>query len=1314
MLAASLGEPKNLGAQSSPPTSLPSSPVNPSVPAFANAFGCGAYCGNPIDAATGNKLQSETDFTSEPSAGLASTRYYNSQDLSNYFTDMNNPTPAYGSGWRDNWHRLLNASAVNAVTVTRADGRQDTFTLSGSVWQADPDVTSRLTVVPATGVQTGWRLMTADDTTEEYSLAGQLLSITTRAGLRTSLGYDAAGQLTTVTGPFGHKLRFVNDAAGRVAQMTVPDGGVFKYAYDANNNLVSVTHPDGGVRKYVYGDAAFPHALTAIIDENGRTFANWTYDALGRATSSQHAGGVDLTTVAYNADGSSSVTDADGNTHSYTLQTQFDVVKQTALTGAVYPAAGGKAFSYDANGFVASVTDFDGNVTTYTHDARGDQTSRTEAAGTALARTISTAWLANFHLPSRITEPAQVTRFAYDAHGNLLTKTVAAGALTRSLSYTYNSAGQALSATDPDGHLTSYAYDAKGDLATLTDALGHVTKFTGYDADGRLTSVTDPNGLVTRLAYNFRGQVTSRNVGGEVTSYAYDRAGQLTKTTRPDGSFLSFTHDAAHRLTGVADALGNRIAYNYDAASNVTKIRFLDPAGKVARLRSFAYDTANRVAKAIGAAGETTLYAHDGNGNPTRLTDPLGHATRYAYDALNRLAKATDPMGGVTADAYDALDHLTAVTDPRGLKTGYSWNGLDEETKLASPDTGTTKRAFDAAGNVVTSTDARGMKTTYAYDALNRPVSATYADGKTVTWHYDQGANGIGHLTHMTDRSGNTSWTYDRHGRVSSKTQTTLGHSFTTRMSYDAAGRLATLTYPSGAVVAFAYDAAGRVSGLKSGAVELAGNVGYQPFGPPSGWVQGNGASYSRSFDADGRITAIGLGSGRMTLAYDKASRITSIKETGFAAKNFTYDALDRLTDYTAGATAQSYKYDAGGNRTSLIAGATTAYTIAAASNRLHGTSGAATRTLSYDAAGNTTLDNRVVTALGYTYDASGRLVTAKTGAFTTTYTNNGLGERMSRSGYGAKSITGGKETFVYDEEGRLLGEYDATGKPIQETVWLPGSNPGQALPVAILTPGKPPSYIAPDQLGAPHQIANSARTTIWHWDHDPFGNGAPTGSLTYNLRFPGQYFDTETGLHYNTSRDYDPTTGRYTESDSIGLAGGVNTYAYVGASPVSFSDALGANKFWNFLTGRGIDWIFGKADESLKQAINSYLTTQLEGISEATGWFNEYQAWLLATWGTDIAYDLGSRADPFSFVSDLSNDTTDTLNRIWKQVKAQQTPSASGQECISPLIRLLNSPSQLLYTPIPAPPPPISLPPFSLVPSGPYTPIPGEPLPNS
>lgn len=150
-----------------------------------------------------------------------------------------------------------------------------------------------------------------------------------------------------------------------------------------------------------------------------------------------------------------------------------------------------------------------------------------------------------------------------------------------------------------------------------------------------------------------------------------------------------------------------------------------------------------------------------------------------------------------------------------------------------------------------------------------------------------------------------------------------------------------------------------------------------------------------------------------------------------------------------------------------------------------------------------------------------------------------------------------GAAYFVYDEAGHLIGEYDGTGAVIQETVWL------DDLPVGVLKPGAQ-YYVNPDHLGAPLTITDAAGKIVWRWDRDPYGNGKPNenpsglGAFTYNLRFPGQYYDKETELHYNYFRDYNPKTGRYVQADPIGLAGGVNLYGYVGGNPIAFTDETG------------------------------------------------------------------------------------------------------------------------------------------------------------
>lgn len=1103
-----------------------------------------ASAGNPINTATGNKFQAETDFIAAEKTHLALRRYYNSLGTSG---------SAFGSHWHSTWHRGLGISSDN-VTVTRADGRQDIFTRKGSAWVADPDVTSRL----SGNAQDGWILTTADDIQERYGSDGRLLSLTDRAGLTTSLIYDASSRLTTVYGPFGHALYFKYTAEGKVSHMTTPDGKVYAYAYDAQDNLVSVTYPDAKVRRYIYENKAFPHALTGIIDERGNRYATFAYDGLGRAILTEHAGGADRTTVAYDSDDSATVTDPRGHVHGFKFTNQFDLIKPMAVSGAPVQTCGGKALSYDNNGFLASRTDFNGNSTNYTHNARGLETQRVEAAGTAKARTIRTTWHPSFRLPTRIVEPNRTTSFSYDNRGNLLTKSISSAGKTRTWRYTYDDASQLITIDGPRTDvedITRFTYDAKFNLASETNALGQVTRYTGYDGSGRPLSITDPNGLVTKLTYDARGRLKTRTQGTETTTLTYDAVGNLIKVTSPDGSFMSYSYDAAHRLTEMKDALGNRQIYTLDKAGNRIKEQTLTAAGKVMRTHTSTYDQVNRLLKTIGAGGETTAYVYDENGNLTQTTDPLGAVTRHDYDALNRLIETLDPNAGTTAYDYDANDHLTSVTDPRNLKTAYAWDGLDNALAVTSPDTGKTARTYDAAGNLLSSTDARGKKTHYAWDALNRKIKETFADGTAMTWQYDQGTNGIGHLTRLTDPAGTTAWTYDRHGRVLTRKQTTGTVTLTTRYGYDAFGRLGSLTYPSGKTLTFSYDAAGQLRDMTAGGAALLSQVVYQPFGFASAWKQGNGATYRRTLDQNGRITNIDSGGTHPTsvgLDYDAASRIAAMTETGLAGKDFAYDALGQLTRYSIGKNATALTYDANGNRLQSRATAgTTVYTYPATSNRLTQRSGLIKETNQYDPAGNLTSDGK----RAYTYNARGRLAQVKVGSVTTTYGINGLGQRVSKRG------AGGLAVFVYDESGHLLGEYDGAGRVLKETVWLDDT------PVAVLTGtgGKAAAYyVNANHLNAPRSITNQNGKPVWTWDPLAFGDNPPNqnpaglGKFVYNLRFPGQYFDAETGLHYNYFRDYNPSLGRYVQSDPIGLNGGINTYSYANNDPNRFTDRSG------------------------------------------------------------------------------------------------------------------------------------------------------------
>jgi RHS repeat-associated protein len=336
---------------------------------------------------------------------------------------------------------------------------------------------------------------------------------------------------------------------------------------------------------------------------------------------------------------------------------------------------------------------------------------------------------------------------------------------------------------------------------------------------------------------------------------------------------------------------------------------------------------------------------------------------------------------------------------------------------------------------------------------------------------------------------------------------------------YDTYGRPESLTTPSGQTLTYEYTN-GQLSGLKVNGAWLLSQIAYQPFGPPKDWQWGNGTSTARTYDTDGRLT--------------------HVSSAGNSSYTFFLDGTiaTRTDDFTPSIPSPS---------------GTTTFTLASTSNRVQSTTGELTRSYSYDAAGNTTSDGTRT----FTYNDAGRMRTSTDGGVTTTYSYNGLGERVK------KTSSAATVHFAYDEAGHLIGEYDASGDLVQETVWFGD------IPVAVLTPdgsGIDVYYVHTDHLNTPRRITRpSDDEIVWRWDSDPFGataaNDDPdddTVTFAYNLRFPGQYFDPETGLHYNYFRDYDAVTGRYIQSDPIGLDGGINTYGYVGGNPLAGVDPSG------------------------------------------------------------------------------------------------------------------------------------------------------------
>ncbi|WP_146084118.1 RHS repeat-associated core domain-containing protein [Xanthomonas albilineans] len=784
--------------------------------------------------------------------------------------------------------------------------------------------------------------------------------------------------------------------------------------------------------------------------------------------------------------------------------------------------------------------------------------------------------------------------------------------LNDTTSYTYYSSDDSACATSP-----TTCTHRKGELWKVTNALGQVTEYLAYDGAGRLLSVKDTNGVVTDYTYHPRGWLTARKVRGSddstesddrITRIDYWPTGLVKQITQPDGGFTAFTYDGAHRLTDIADNAGNTVHYTLDNAGNRLKEDTLDASGTLKRTLSRVYNQLGQLATQASAQGNPTDFGYDANGNITTITDALGHITQNHYDPLNRLASTLQDVGGIAAQttfAYDALDHITQVTDPKGLNTTYAYNGLGDLTTLTSPDTGTTTYTYDSAGNRATQINARKLNTGYSYDALNRLSSAVYPDTRlNVSYTYDIApstcASGetyaIGRLSHMQDGSGGTDYCYDRFGNLVRKVQTTNGKVLVLRYAYTQSGKLSQLTYPDGAVVDYVRNARGQITEVgvtPSGGTRqvLLTKATYYPFGPVAGWSYGNGRPMQRVLDHDYRPQTItdtrrdGLAVG---FGFDPGGNLSALTAPGNTAAvvSLDYDALGRLTAFKDGPTGtviDGYTYDATGNRLSAKVNTIT-QTYAYPTNS-HQLSSVGSTVRSYDATGNTTAIGG--TAEQLVYGANGRLAQVKrNGVVVANYAYNGHGEQVRQVG---KTNT----YTLYDEAGHWLGDYDSNGAAVQQAIWL------DDLPVGVVVK-KSVNYIEPDHLGTPRAVIDSVRDmAIWRWDMkgEAFGNTPPNQdpdkdgtAFVFNLRFPGQRYDTLSGLNQNYFRDYDTSGGRYVQSDPIGLVGGLNTYAYVMGNPLMYTDAGGLEvQVWarpiningplSFLNDSGVEHWWFKTD---------------------------------------------------------------------------------------------------------------------------------------
>lgn len=1143
----------------------------------ANPGGDPGLEGNPCNVANGAKQQTETDYA-DSTLGFA--RYYHSLSL--------DPGSSIGVGWNHNFNDrlVLYPNKSGAYGWVRANGYHEPLTRLNTDQYISYDGGKQELL--KTGA--GWTLKRSG-IIDQFNSDGLLVSRQALGGRTRTFQHDAEGRLTKIKDDHGRALGIHYDA-GLISHITRPDGLTIHYSYDSRNNLVEVSYPDNTSKTYHYEDSRFPHALTGITDERGIRYATYAYNEDGIAILSEHAGGVERVTLDYTTT-TTTVTDSLGAQRVYTMPS-FGIRRITKLVEVCdgcnddittyYHDYTGALIRKTDNGLTTSFGSFNqlGNPgykvegfqrrTDYEYDLRFQEVVSEKREPSVINSSPAAACIEGSN--------CRVTQSNYDDQGNLLNQAISGFApdgspVSRTTSYQYN--GPYGQPSQIDGPRTDVA-----DITTLEYYLddasegpnrGRLKRVTGptgiierdniqYNTLGKLTSEQRPNGVTVSYTYysgNDRLETLTQSQSGvsQVTRWSYLPTGEVASITHADGEpeaiAVTFTYDDARRLTRITDGLGHYIEYTLDSEGNRLNETIHDANGQLSKSLSQTYDSLDRLTQR-SQVNESQSMRYLANGLRSQATDGHGTVTGYSYDVLRRLTQMTEDLGHLnyqTHYSYDIADRLTQVTDAKGLTTTYAYDDLGNLVTETSPNTGATTYTYDEAGNRLSQTDARGVTVTFSYDALNRLTNVSYPDSSlNVTYSYDQGSNGTGRLSQMTDGSGTTDYAYDFRGNLITETRSQLGQTYTTEYAYDLADNLIAMTYPSGRSVHYTRNGAAQITqvSLSEGVAShtLANNIQYLPQGPVASLTLGNGLTQNYHYDQAYRQTGQTV-SGIQDLAnsYDSNGNITTITDSLAPANDqvFGYDSLDRLTTAQGNYGSLAYSYDPVGNRTSETENSnSTSYSYSPISQQLESLTGSITSSLSYDANGNQITQD----SSSYTYSDLNRLAQASNNSQSTGYAYNGRGERTVKQGQTNTTL------YHYDPSGLLLSETDEQGNSIRDYIYLNGQR------LAILA-DTGTYYIHSNHLDTPHTITDQGQNIVWQATYTPFGEARiSTASIENNLRFPGQYFDAETNLHYNYYRYYDPEIGRYITSDPIGLFGGINTYSYANQNSLKYIDPYG------------------------------------------------------------------------------------------------------------------------------------------------------------
>ncbi|CAM5270990.1 hypothetical protein GCM10010345_60180 [Streptomyces canarius] len=833
-------------------------------------------------------------------------------------------------------------------------------------------------------------------------------------------------------------------------------------------------------------------------------------------------------------------------------------------------------FTYDTEGRVTRWTDRNGTWFSYVYDERG-RVVRTEGVDGILSGTLTY-------------DDAERTTTYTDSQGHTSV-------------HRYNAEGLVVEETDPLGHVTRTEWDEYGaHPVAVTDPLGHTTRCT-YDVSGNLTELTLPDGSVAWAVYNALGLPTEvTEPGGALWQHTYDERGNLLTTIDPLGAESRYAYDPAGRPTAVTNALGHTRAFAYDDAG--LPLALTDELGHTTTVRRDSFGRVIEVTDPLGnrtRLGWTTegkpawrehpdrareTWSWDGEGNLLSHTDAAGNTTRHTPHHFDVPATRTDSNGAHYEFTYDTELRLTAVRNPLGHTWSYTYDEAGRLVAETDFNGRTVTYTHNAAGGLLSRTNGAGETTVFTRDALGRILEQRSGTADVTTYAYAP----TGHLARAAGPEAELVYERDALGRVLSETV----NGRTTTHAYDALGRRIRRTTPSGLTSCWTYDAAGRPTALDSFAGSL--SFAYDAAGRETERRLGADVTLAQSWDAAGRLAVQSLtsapvaGEARRLLehreyAYRADGYLTEIRELTAGTRSFDLDTTGRVTGVRALGWTETYAYDTVGNVSHAAAPAHEA----PGDREFNGTVIRRSGSTTYDHDSQGRLVAKIRSLLNgerrtwtYAWNAEDRLTEVVTpDGSRWRYSYDPLGRRIAKYRLAEDGSPVERTEFTWDDT-CLAEQTDPDGttttweyapgthRPLAQTDHRPSGCAAETSFLARLAEETAADHaprfhaVVTDAAGTPTELVTAdgavawrRRTSLWG---TPIGSGAETGSVDCPLRFPGQYHDAETGLHYNYFRFYDPETARYLSPDPLGLDPAPNHHVYI-LNPFRWIDPTGLVK---------------------------------------------------------------------------------------------------------------------------------------------------------